>query len=72
MPRFITLTGAWTGADGDPHEKVYIAIDKIEAIYPDRNGTRLGLTSHSNGGLRVRETPLEILTLIESLKEPTP
>ena len=60
--------------------EIYINIDHIGHIYwnpqkiqygriEEESHTTIGVTTHNNGGLRVKETPKEIFKLIDDLSK---
>ena len=65
-PRFIKLTECSTNVD----KEVYINAEMIQAISIASidNKTRVYHPSHNNGGWRVRETPKQILEIINELR----
>ena len=57
--KIIKLTSHYDGSD------VYLNVDYIGHFYRGDNFTAVGLTTHNNGGFKVKETPQEILDLIK-------
>ena len=69
MSKFIKLTGATPRPTGGQPYKALINVEAIEAIYEQTNGSTIGIKSHNNGGYQCRETPAQVLALIdEALK----
>jgi len=73
--RLIKLTSA-SKQGGD----IYVNIEQIGAFYEvpieydygrvkEEAHTRMGVTTHNNGGFKVKETTKQILALIEKAKE---
>ena len=56
--KIIKLTSATGGSD------IYVNIDCMGHFYVNGKHTLVGVTTHNNGGFRVKETPEEILELI--------
>jgi hypothetical protein len=53
--------------------KIYVNIEHIGHIYENQNNhnnefssTTLGVTTHNNGGFKIKETAKQVLTLIKS------
>ena len=74
MKKYILVHGYIKG------DEIYINVDHIGSIYwvPQRiaygrveeeSHTTIGVTTHNNGGLRVKETPKEIFKLIDDLSK---
>jgi hypothetical protein len=62
--KFIKLSECHT----NPSHDIYINVEMIGAMYIEKNITILSHESHNNGGYHVKETPEEILKLIEKSK----
>jgi hypothetical protein len=74
--KFITLTSV---SRMDEHKETYINIEHIGHLYQETESgqyggevkgrviTRVGCTTHNNGGFKVLETPKQILKMIEKL-----
>jgi len=71
MKKFILVHGY------KKEDEIYINIDHIGHIYwvpqqiaygriEDESYTTIGVTTHNNGGFRVKETPKEIIKLIDA------
>jgi len=61
--KFIKLT-EFTGNNNE----VIVNVEMIQAMYVEGKRTRLMHPSHNNGGWYIKETPEEILKLIEKAK----
>jgi hypothetical protein len=61
--KFIKLTECYN----EPKE-IYINIEMIGGMYVEGKRTRLKHLSHNNGGYYIKETPEEILKLIDKAK----
>jgi uncharacterized protein YlzI (FlbEa/FlbD family) len=57
--RLIKLTSKING------KSVYINLDYIGDFYEYEGGTSIGVTTHNNGGFKVKETVEEVLKLIK-------
>ena len=57
--RLIKLTSKING------KSVYINLDHIGDFYEYEGGTSIGVTTHNNGGFKVKETVEEVLKLIK-------
>ena len=66
--------------DWKDESEVYINIDTIGHIYftpekieygrvAEKSYTRVGILTHNNGGLKVKETPKEIFKIISELEK---
>ena len=62
--KFIKLSECHT----NPSEDIYVNIEMIGAMYIEKKITILKHLCHNNGGYHVKETPEEILKLIEKAK----
>lgn len=62
--KFIKLSECHT----NPSQDIYVNVEMIGAIYIEKNITILKHESHNNGGYYIKETPEEILKLIEKAK----
>lgn len=47
---------------------IYININYIGDFYEYKGGTSVGVTTHNNGGFKVKESVEEVLKLIENSK----
>jgi hypothetical protein len=56
--KIIKLTNSMSGSD------IYVNVDCVGHFYVNGNHTSVGITTHNNGGFRVKETPEEIVELI--------
>ena len=56
--KIIKLTSSMGGSD------IYVNVDCIGHFYGYSNNTLVGVTTHNDGGFRVKETPEEIVELI--------
>jgi uncharacterized protein YlzI (FlbEa/FlbD family) len=57
--RLIKLTSKTNG------KSVYINLNHIGDFYEYEGGTSIGVTTHNNGGFKVKETVEEVLKLIK-------
>lgn len=62
--KFIELTECY---NPNKPQKMYFNVEMIEAIFTEGKCTRLKHPSHNNGGWCVKETPEQILKLINEL-----
>lgn len=62
--KFIKLSECHT----NPSQDIYVNVEMIGAIYVEKKITILKHESHNNGGYYIKETPEEILKLIEKAK----
>jgi hypothetical protein len=64
--RIIKLTNVWKQSDPRP---VYVVAEMIghisRTVEDGKEYTSLGVTTHNNGGFKVKETPEEIIKLIK-------
>lgn len=65
MSKFIKLTSISQRSTGGPPYKAHFNVDAIEAIYEQSHGATIGIKSHNNGGYQCKETPEQVLRLIE-------
>ena len=62
--KFIKLRECHT----NPSQDIYVNVEMIGAIYVEKSITILKHLSHNNGGYHIKETPEEILKLIDKAK----
>lgn len=60
--KMIKLTSSYDNSE------IYINVLYIGHFYKDENNTRVGVSTHNNGGFKVKETSEEILKLITKNK----
>lgn len=64
--RIIKLTNVFREREPKP---VYVAVEMIghisRIVESEKEYTNLGVTTHNNGGFKVKETPEEIIKLIK-------